>query len=117
MSSSRGGSPDPATGSGGAALADLIVETATPLADTEIVTTPAGRELRRGAVTFASIAATGGAEFRLDRAVAAAAVRTPDTVPSQRGPGWIAFTPAELDDHARDRARAWLTLAWRTAEA
>jgi hypothetical protein len=62
-------------------------------------------------------AAVGGrAEFRLDPAVAAAARRTPDTVPSGRGNDWVAFTPDDLDQHAIDRATAWLASAWRRAD-
>ena len=38
-------------------------------------------------------------------AVAAAALRTPDTVPSAAGRGWVAFRPAELDQQAIDRMR------------
>jgi hypothetical protein len=56
------------------------------------------------------------AEFRLDPAVAAAALRTPDTRPSRRGPDWISFSPETLDEHASDRAEAWFASAWRRAE-
>jgi hypothetical protein len=56
------------------------------------------------------------AEFRLDPAVAAAALRTPDTSRSGRGGDWVAFAPAELDRHAIDRATAWLASAWRRAD-
>ncbi len=54
-------------------------------------------------------------EIRLDRSIAAAAARTPDTAPSQRGPDWISFSPSDLDAHAVDRLRAWLELAYRRA--
>ena len=57
------------------------------------------------------------AEFRLSLAVAAAALRTPDTATSPRGPEWLAFSPPELDRHAIDRAEAWLASAWRRASA
>jgi len=56
-----------------------------------------------------------GIEVRLDTAIAAAATRTPDTAPSQRGSEWIRFNPHELDAHAIDRLRAWLELAYRRA--
>ena len=56
-----------------------------------------------------------GVEIRLDRAVAAAAIRTPDTAPSPRGPEWVRFSPRELDAHALDRLRAWLELGYRRA--
>jgi hypothetical protein len=62
-------------------------------------------------------AAVGGrAEFRLDPAVAAAALRTPDTARSGLGNDWVTFTPTDLDQHAIDRATAWLASAWRRAD-
>ena len=74
-----------------------------------------GTELSIGGIVFA--AASGDrAEFRLARPVVAAALRTPDTAPSDRGPDWVAFAPDELDGHAIDRAVAWLTSAWRRAD-
>jgi hypothetical protein len=54
-------------------------------------------------------------EVRLDPAVAAAALRTPDTDASSRGPAWVRFDPPELDRMAIDRATAWLEYAWRHA--
>ena len=68
-----------------------------------------------GATTFATgapsavFAALAGdrAEFRLDPLVARAALRTPGTSLSARGPDWVAFAPAVLDDGAVDRAEAW----------
>jgi len=68
----------------------------------------------RGTVAFAALGA-GGIEIRLDRPIAGAATRTPDTAPSPRGPEWIRFNPRELDGHALDRLRAWLELAYRRA--
>jgi hypothetical protein len=67
-----------------------------------------------GAVPFATLSG-GRAEFRLDPLVARAALRTPDTTPSARGPEWVAFAPAELDDAAIDRAEAWFLSAHRHA--
>jgi hypothetical protein len=68
----------------------------------------------RGGRPFAVAAADGSsAEFALDPAVADAAARTPDVTLSSRGPGWVSFAPAELDDHAADRAVAWLASAHR----
>jgi hypothetical protein len=67
---------------------------------------------------FAAISADGrAAEFGLDAAVAAAATRTPDVVPSGRGPGWVRFRPAALDDHGADRAAAWFASAYRRVAA
>jgi hypothetical protein len=54
-------------------------------------------------------------ELRLDAPIAAAAVRTPDTAPSPRGPEWVRFAPRDLDDHAIDRLEAWFGLAYRRA--
>jgi hypothetical protein len=71
----------------------------------------------RGGRPFAAVSADGSiAEFALDPAVADAASRTPDVTLSQRGPGWVAFAPADLDDHAADRAAAWFASAHRRLE-
>lgn len=68
---------------------------------------------RRGRA-FAALSAEGSvASFGLDPAVAAAAIRTPDTTDSPRGAGWVDFAPDELDDHAEDRAEAWFESAHR----
>lgn len=53
------------------------------------------------------------AEFGLDPVVADAATRTPDVTPSARGAGWVVFAPQVIDDHAADRAVAWLASAHR----
>jgi hypothetical protein len=68
----------------------------------------------RGGTPFAALGAN-GIEVRLDRPIAAAATKTPDTAPSARGSDWIRFNPQELDGHAVDRLRAWLELAYRRA--
>jgi hypothetical protein len=57
------------------------------------------------------------AEFHLDPLVVRAALRTPDTAPSPRGPEWISFAPEMLDDPAVDRAEAWFLSAHRLATA
>ncbi len=54
-------------------------------------------------------------EVALDGPVAKAALATPDTRPSSRGAGWVAFTPATVDRFALDRAAAWIRLAYRRA--
>jgi hypothetical protein len=74
----------------------------------------AGRAWSRGSVEFA-IVGPFGVEIRLDRDIAAAAIRTPDTASSPRGPEWVRFNPRELDAHALDRLEAWLELAHRRA--
>ena len=73
-----------------------------------------GTAFARGDVIFATLEG-GVAQFRLDPAVAAAAMRTPDTGPSHRGPEWVAFAPPHLDEHAADRAIAWFESAYRRA--
>ena len=72
----------------------------------------------RGNRPFALVSAdSSSAEFALDPSVADAATRTPDVSPSSRGPGWVTFNPKEdLDDHAADRAVAWLASAHRRLE-
>ena len=55
------------------------------------------------------------AEFHLDRVLAAAARRTPDTTPSARGDDWVAFSPSVIDQFAEDRLRAWFGAAQRRA--
>ena len=73
--------------------------------------------MRRSGRAFAAVSTDGAvADFRLDPAVAGAALRTPDTAPSRRGPDWVSFSPETLDDHALDRAEAWFGSAWRRAE-
>jgi hypothetical protein len=74
-------------------------------------------EWRRADRPFATATADGAvAEFALDPAVAYAATRTPDVTPSPRGSGWVRFAPSVLDDHAADRAVAWLASAYRRLE-
>jgi hypothetical protein len=71
----------------------------------------------RAGHAFATVTADGSsAEFALDPLVADAATRTPDVSPSSRGTGWVTFSPTDLDDHAADRAVAWLASANRRAE-
>jgi hypothetical protein len=96
-------------------LGDLLVDAAGQL---EEVKTELGADgtvtWSRAGRAFATLAPDGdSAAFALDPAVAAAAVRTPDVHPSSRGPGWVVFAPEDLDDHAADRAVAWLASAHR----
>jgi hypothetical protein len=103
--------PDPSAGS---TLEQLVAEMLDGYPD--LTTSPggAGRSWALGDVELAVVGPF-GAEIRLDRQVAAAAARTPDTAPSPRGPEWIRFNPRELDAHALDRLGAWLELAHRRA--
>jgi hypothetical protein len=98
-------------------LGDVLREAAAAVADIESATEPGGEILWSSAGRpFAVLDEDGSAaEFGLDPAVAAAAVRTPDVVPSSRGPGWVRFNPAVFDDHGFDRATAWFASAHRRA--
>ena len=96
-------------------LGELLSSVAADLDDVGVAPTPdGGVTWSRGPDVFAAVGADGGsAEFRLDPAIAAAAMRTPDTGSSQRGHGWVRIQPAELDSHAVDRATAWFISACR----
>jgi hypothetical protein len=99
----------------GDSLRAILEAAATELEAAESRPTATGVEWLVDGIVFA-VAGDTGAEFRLTTPVAAAALRTPDTVPSSRGSDWVAFAPAMLDQHAIDRATAWLASAWRRAE-
>ena len=96
-------------------LAELLGPIALELADVAASSDAVGGVTwSRGERPFATLSADGAtASFALDSAVAAAATRTPDVALSSRGSGWVDFTPAELDDHAADRAGAWFASAHR----
>jgi hypothetical protein len=103
------------TGPPAGGIEALIEATAADLEAVDRREGSTGPEWSIGGIVFA--AASGDrAEFRLARPVVAAALRTPDTAPSDRGQDWVAFAPRELDGHAIDRAVAWLTSAWRRAD-
>ena len=56
------------------------------------------------------------AEFRLRPDMVRAALRTPGTTASPRGPEWVAFTPPEeLDRYDVDRLTSWFEMAARLA--
>ena len=93
-----------------AQVAEVIVD----LPDARSQSTDGVITWSRGAIAFAALGPN-GIEIRLDRAIAVAATRTPDTAPSPRGPDWVRFNPSELDGHALDRLRAWLELGYRRA--
>ncbi len=95
-------------------LRELLGEAAAGLPDVDAADGSGGEVWSRAGQPFAVLGADGtAAEFRLDPAVAAAAARTPDVLPSDRGLGWVLFRPAVLDDHGADRARAWFASAYR----
>jgi len=98
-------------------LRELLTAAGVALVDVSVTSAAHGLVWDRTGRPFATSSADGlTAEFRLDPAVAVAALRTPDTKPSRRGPDWISFKPAGLDDHALDRAEAWFASAWRRAD-
>jgi hypothetical protein len=96
-------------------LRELLEQTAADLADVEVSRAPDGATTWASAGHPFAILSVDGltAEFGLDGPVAAAATRTPDVVASPRGAGWVTFQPSLLDDHAADRAVAWLASAHR----
>lgn len=100
--------------SAGPSLRALFDEAALGLPDARAAAIDGAREWSRGGVPFATLDGQ-VAELRLDQAIAAAAVRTPDATPSSRGLPWVRFAPAQLDAHAIDRAVAWFGLAYRRA--
>lgn len=94
----------------------LIEATSADLEAVDRQAVDGGVEWSTGGIVFAAVSGD-RAEFRLARPVVVAALRTPDTTASDRGPDWVAFEPQELDGHAVDRAAAWLASAWRRADA
>ena len=95
------------------ALGDLLDDQAGELEGTERRPVDGGVEYVRVGSLFVVLGSE--AEFRLGADIAAAALRTPDTHPSSRGPEWVAFGPMTMDRFARDRAAAWFKLAWGAA--
>jgi hypothetical protein len=97
-------------------LRHLALEAIDELAD--VTSAPDGDAtlFSRAGHPFAALAGN-DIEVRLEPMVATAALRTPDTVESSRGRGWVRFSPAALDRFAADRVIAWIEHAWRHAEA
>ncbi len=114
---------DEAEATSGAAIAgqgtgeSLEARIGTVIADLDGVTrTPEG-SAQRLAVEGRVFAVVGPGllEVALDQRIATAALATPDTQPSARGVGWIAFTPLAPDRFALDRAESWIRFAHRRA--
>jgi hypothetical protein len=79
------------------------------------VESPTDREFARDGVVFATRPADNVMDLRLGDEIAEAALRTPDTTPSERGPAWVHFAPQAWDEFAFDRLEAWFRVAWRMA--
>ena len=86
------------------------------LDEVDDVETPADREYARDGVVFATRPEEDVIEIRLGDEIGEAALRTPDTQPSSRGPAWVRFAPPHWDEHAFDRLEAWFRVAWRMAD-
>jgi hypothetical protein len=97
-------------------LREVLEAAAAELDTVETVATDEGVEWRHAGRVFA-VAGTDAAQFRLDPLVVKAALRTPGTAPSERGPDWVAFAPVDLEGPALDRATAWLASGRRRAES
>ena len=116
---------DEAEAAAGAALAatdtdeSLDERIGTVLEELDDVTRTHDGEVELLAVRGRAFAAVGAdlLEVALEGPVARAALGTPDTRPSPRGAGWIAFSPAVPDRFALDRAESWVRIAHRRASS
>ena len=97
-----------------AALAERLAALAATLPGTASVDAGGATSWSLGSTVFAVVAG-GGVQLRLDAAVAAAALKTPDTAASERGPEWVRYAPRTLEGHDLDRLTAWFALAHRRA--
>jgi hypothetical protein len=99
-------------GTGVRALVDQIAE---ELGDVRTMPSAAVTEYHRGQQLFAVVDGNSVA-LRLRPDIAEAALRTPATAPSNRGPEWIDFAVDPGNAQDVDRLRAWLTIGWRSAQ-
>ena len=99
-----------------ATLREVAVRALDALDDTQEASESGGTVYARGGRPFALVSEA-ALEVRLEPFVAQAALRTPDTTTSDRGPDWVRFSPRALDRFAADRAAAWIEHAWRHAGA
>jgi hypothetical protein len=98
----------------GSTLATRLAGIANELDDVRVVLAGGTMTWSRGQTAFAVLHGA-AVELRLDAAIAAAALKTPDTESSQRGREWVRYAPATLDGHDLDRLTAWFQLAHRRA--
>ena len=95
-----------------ASLEEAVLEAVAGLPGVVMRDTGPRRDFLVGSRVVATLEG-GVAEYLLDPAVAAAALRTPDTRRSAGAADRIAFEPRTLDRYAADRAVAWLRSAVR----
>ena len=104
------------SGTAAQGLREALTAAAAEIPDVEERATPTGVEWLVRGRPFAALAGA-VAEYRLEPVIARAALGTPDTSASSRGPDWIAFRPVALDRVSLDRAVAGLGCAHRRAAA
>jgi hypothetical protein len=95
-------------------IEQALLEAAAELPGVVMRTAGERREFLVGTQVVAALDG-GVAEYRLDPAVAAAALRTPGTRRSAGSADRISFEPETMDRYAVDRAVAWLRSAVRQA--
>jgi hypothetical protein len=97
-------------------LEELLVADAQKVGALKEAAANGGHEFSHGRHKFAFVNGD-VAEFRLDPEIVEAALRTPSTTASTRGPDWVCLTVREADQHAVDRARAWFLSAYRAVDS
>jgi hypothetical protein len=105
----------PANGSADDSLSTLVERVAGELGGVSHREIGGSTEYLRGGLAFAIVRGR-QIELRLRPDIAEAALRTPSTTSSARGPEWITFEPDADEPQDADRLRAWLTIGWRTAQ-
>jgi hypothetical protein len=94
-------------------LGDLLAELLDETPDVELSAT---REYAHSGIAFAHRTGEESIDLRLGPEIGEAALRTPDTHPSDRGHDWVSFSPKVWDELSVDRLRAWFRVAWKLAE-
>ena len=95
-------------------LATTLAGLAEGLDDVRVLISGGSMTWSRGETAFA-VLDDSTVELRLDPAVAAAALKTPETGASPRGAEWVRYAPPTLEGHDLDRLTAWFALAHRRA--
>jgi hypothetical protein len=102
-------------GTAGTGATSLVDGIAAELGDVRAMPQGRATEYHRGQQLFAVVEGN-IVTLRLRPDIAEAALRTPGTAPSSRGPEWIEFMVKPADPQDVDRLRAWLTIGWRAAQ-